>query len=516
MKLSGKFLLTALIVVIFSTSLHANLVITEVMGRSLVTTAPMDWWELTNTGNSAVNLLSYSWDDENSDVRANVFGSVTINPGESIIIINTTNITTINSWKGIWGLDASVQIIGIAFDHGLGGDDGVVLFNPLNQVVTFCSYVNHPDAASAVFGGDASFLGYSQLGSFGAWRATGFADVASPGVAETSQEEVTFDRKIFWTDKEDPPVSKIQRINSDCNDVENILAVANGLNAPRGIDIDFSKGLMYWASTGNGQICRANLDGSEKVTLLTIAGFTMLADMELDLLNGYIYYSETAMRTISRIPIDGGTPEIVVSSTNTPYYFDLDVVNNYIYYSDGESPNIWRYDMNADTEVNLITNQQHVRDIEIDLNAGKLYFNDRGVDSHSVNVANLDGSDARVLYDANDGPLDRPHGLAIDFENDMLYWTDTETHLICRAPADGSGPVETIVDATDTDEPWQLVIYLGDADINRDYAYDMKDFALLAGQWQNINCDTCMGADLTDDGNVDIDDLAKLADYWLQ
>jgi hypothetical protein len=382
-------------------------------------------------------------------------------------------------------------------------------------MVTTCSYSNQPDGHSAVFDSDTSFLGFSQLGSFGSWQATGFTDVASPSVAETSQEEVTFDRKIFWTDKEDPPVSKIQRINSDFNDVENILTVANGLNAPRGIDIDFSKGLMYWASTGNGRIYRAKLDGSEKTTLLTIAGFTMLADMELDLLNGYLYYSETIPGIISRIPIAGGMPEIVINTLNMPYYFDLDIVNNYIYYTDGESPHIWRYDMGTDTEVNLITNQQHVRDVEIDLNAGKLYFNDRGVDSHSVNVANLDGSGIQVLYDANDG-LDRPHGLAIDFENDVLYWTDTETHAICKAPADGSGPVETIVAATDTDEPWELVIYLGDADINRDYEYDLKDFALLARQWDKINCDTCMGADLTDDGNVDIDDLAKLADYWLQ
>ncbi len=515
MELRAKSLLAALIIVLFSTSLYANLVITEIMGRSLITIAPMDWWELTNTGDSAVNLLSYSWDDDHLDVRANVFGSVTIDPGESIIIINATNPTLINSWKSIWGLDASVQIIGTIFDHGLSASDKVVLFNALNQVVTVCSYIGQPDGHSAVFDSDTSFLGFSQLGSFGSWQATGFTDVASPSVAETSQEEVTFDRKIFWTDKEDPPVSKIQRINSDFNDVENILTAANGLNAPRGIDLDFSKGLMYWASTGNGRIYRAKLDGSEKTTLLTIAGFTMLADMELDLLNGYLYYSETIPGIISRIPIAGGTPEIVVNTLNMPYYFDLDIVNNYIYYTDGESPHIWRYDMGTDTEVNLITNQQHVRDVEIDLNAGKLYFNDRGVDSHSVNVANLDGSGIQVLYDANDG-LDRPHGLAIDFENDVLYWTDTETHAICKAPADGSGPVETIVTATDTDEPWELVIYLGDADINRDYEYDLKDFALLAKQWDKINCDTCMGADLTDDGNVDIDDLAKLADYWLQ
>ena len=519
MKLREVSLFAALTVLLFSTSLSANLVITEIMGRSLITTAPMDWWELTNTGSTALNLLSYSWDDnDNKEVRANVFGAVTIHPGESIIIINTTSTTAINLWKSIWGLDTGVQVVGIVFKHGLGGTDGVILFNALNQVVTTSLYTNQPDARSAVFDGGASFLGFSQLGSFGSWKATGFADIASPSVAEINQPQVTFDRKIFWTDKTVTPlVSKIQRVNADFNDVEDILTVADGLDAPRGIDIDFAKGLMYWTnkteSLNPGEICRAKLDGSEKTILLTTAGSTLLADMELDLLNGYIYYSESIAGTISRIPIAGGTPEIVVNTSNMPYYFDLDVINNYIYYSNvGADPNIWRYDMGTDTEINLITNQQWVRDIEIDSNAGKLYFNDRG--AHTVNVANLDGCNIQVLYDAND-TLDRPHGLAIDFENDMLYWTDTETHAIYKAPANGSGPVETIVTAVDTTEPWELVIYLGDADINRDYKYNLKDFALLAEQWQSTNCDTCMGADLTDDGNVDIDDLAKLAEHWL-
>ena len=514
MKLREKSLIALLIIVLCSTSLYADLVITEIMGRSLITTAPMDWWELTNTGNSTINLLGYRWDDNHANPGANIFGSVIINPDESIIIIDTTSAMAISTWKGIWGLDSGVQVVGMAFSHGIGDRDQIFLFNALNQVVTVSSYTNQPNGLSAVFGADASFLGYSQLGSFGSWQATGFADIASPGVADINQDEVTFERKIFWTDKEDPPVSKIQRVNSDFNDVENILTVADGLNAPRGIDIDFAKGLMYWASTGNQTIYRAKLDGSEKTVLLSISAFTVLADMELDLLNGYIYYSESMPGTISRIPIEGGTPEIIVNTGKSPYYFDLDIVNNYIYYSDANSPVIWRYSLIDSSEAALVTNQQQVRDIEIDLNAGKLYFNDSV--AHTVNVADIDGTNVHRLYDANDTNLDRPHGLAIDFENNILYWTDAETHLICKAPADGSGPVETIVTAADTTEPWELVLYLGDADINRDYEYNLKDFALLAKQWQNIKCDTCMGADLTNDGNVDANDLAKLADYWLR
>ncbi len=42
------------------------------------------------------------------------------------------------------------------------------------------------------------------------------------------------------------------------------------------------------------------------------------------------------------------------------------------------------------------------------------------------------------------------------------------------------------------------------------------DFALFAAQWQNTECGLCSGADLTGDGNVDIDDFAAFAAQWLQ
>ncbi|RYD17327.1 MAG: lamin tail domain-containing protein, partial [Verrucomicrobiaceae bacterium] len=44
---------------------HGQLVITEVMAASAhgATNANGDWWELTNTGSSAVSLNNYKWDD---------------------------------------------------------------------------------------------------------------------------------------------------------------------------------------------------------------------------------------------------------------------------------------------------------------------------------------------------------------------------------------------------------------------------------------------------------------------
>jgi hypothetical protein len=54
---------------------------------------------------------------------------------------------------------------------------------------------------------------------------------------------------------------------------------------------------------------------------------------------------------------------------------------------------------------------------------------------------------------------------------------------------------------------------LGDTDGDDDI--DMEDFAAFAAQWLKTQCGACGGADLTDDGDVRVDDLYKLAAGWL-
>ena len=54
---------------------------------------------------------------------------------------------------------------------------------------------------------------------------------------------------------------------------------------------------------------------------------------------------------------------------------------------------------------------------------------------------------------------------------------------------------------------------LGDIDADGDV--DFADFALFAAYWPLTDCAQCGGADFTGDGNVNIDDLGRLAANWL-
>jgi hypothetical protein len=53
------------------------------------------------------------------------------------------------------------------------------------------------------------------------------------------------------------------------------------------------------------------------------------------------------------------------------------------------------------------------------------------------------------------------------------------------------------------------------SDIDRSGKVDFVDFSRIGSKWLYMACDYCDGADLNDDGRVDIDDLVELAQEWL-
>lgn len=97
-------------------ALHADLVVTEVMSRSEHTAPAIDgdWWELTNTGSSAVDLEGYTWDDTPAippdPPSISTFPAFTINPGESIIILQA-DLEDVAAWKATWGLGPSTRVL---------------------------------------------------------------------------------------------------------------------------------------------------------------------------------------------------------------------------------------------------------------------------------------------------------------------------------------------------------------------------------------------------------------------
>lgn len=196
MKRSLSLLATALAVAASAAPASAALVITEVMSSSAHSGGSNngDWFELTNTGPSAVDLTGWSWDDNTFTAGSANFGGFTsIAAGQSVIFTEET-VGAEASWITNWGLSGvTVVNLGSGVFQGLGaGGDSVAIYNASNTLVTSVTFGAATSGVSFEWDASGTSLGVSVLGENGAFRAllngqtTGGGpgvDVGSPGSA---------------------------------------------------------------------------------------------------------------------------------------------------------------------------------------------------------------------------------------------------------------------------------------------------------------------------------------------
>ena len=184
---------TILLAALLVSSTHAELVITEVMADSARATVKGDWWELTNTGTSTVDLAGYKWDDKPEAVLTiSTFPSLTILPGESIVILaeDTADVAT---WKAAWGLTSTQVVAKDQMNIGLVGSEAFAnLSGPNGDEVNLYdvggTLVAHVEFGASNTGKSQAFTRdgwpihglHSVAGKHGAWFAT---DTGSPGDA---------------------------------------------------------------------------------------------------------------------------------------------------------------------------------------------------------------------------------------------------------------------------------------------------------------------------------------------
>jgi len=104
-----------------------------------------------------------------------------------------------------------------------------------------------------------------------------------------------------------------------------------------------------------------------------------------------------------------------------------------------------------------------------------------------------DGNEALYVYNLNIGP-----GSYLDLNGLNLYYVNGSIDGTATIDENGGSISE---------------ILLGD--IEPDGDVDFVDFAGFALRWMDTGCGVCGGADLTDNGNVGLDDLRKFAENWL-
>jgi hypothetical protein len=178
---------------------RAQLRITEVMSSSshANTSVNGDWWELYNSGASAIDLTGYSWDDNTVTPGSADFNGLTIGPGQAIVIVQE-NIGAEQTWKDLWGI-SGITVLNLGnteFQNFSSGGDEVHLYNPSSIEIASVSFGAATSGYSFEWDSAGNSLGLSVLGENGAFQATldagGGPDIASPGVVSVIPEPSAF------------------------------------------------------------------------------------------------------------------------------------------------------------------------------------------------------------------------------------------------------------------------------------------------------------------------------------
>ncbi len=251
--------------------------------------------------------------------------------------------------------------------------------------------------------------------------------------------------KIYWTDRN---MGLVQRANLDGSELETLITTES--TNLRGIAVDIAGGKLYFADNQQPKtISRANLDGTMVEVL--IEGFGFPADVTLDLANEKLYWCDQQRNVIERANLDGSERQTVVE-TSSPYYLELDLPNNQLYWGDFGVGTIQRVSLNGGTPESIFSGQPRIRGVKLDRTRGEIVWANR--QSNHVQRRKIAGGEPVTVI----GDLDTPHGLVIDPAARKAYWCDTGTdnhnqggRAINRTDLDVGGPLETVAELS---QPW--------------------------------------------------------------
>ena len=165
-----------------------DLAITEVMPSSNDANSAIneDWFEITNYGSDALDLSGFSWDDNSWVPGTVVFPSVTVAPGEAIVVAQIDSANEA-AFRAAWNLGPWVQVLvnqdfATAQPSFSSSGDGVVLFDTSATAIEVCraEYTLALAGYSVEFDTACTYLGNASVGVRGAYASTG-NDVGSPG-----------------------------------------------------------------------------------------------------------------------------------------------------------------------------------------------------------------------------------------------------------------------------------------------------------------------------------------------
>lgn len=111
---------------------------------------------------------------------------------------------------------------------------------------------------------------------------------------------------------------RIMSVNPDGSNLKVILE--EGRKLPDGLAIDGAAGHLYWTNMGNlkandGSILRSDLDGKHMTTIVPSGGTFTPKQIQIDKVNGKLYWSDREGMRVMRANLDGLNVETLVDTS---------------------------------------------------------------------------------------------------------------------------------------------------------------------------------------------------------
>ncbi|KAI5240958.1 3-hydroxyacyl-CoA dehydrogenase-like protein [Aureobasidium subglaciale] len=223
------------------------------------------------------------------------------------------------------------------------------------------------------------------------------------------------DNRIYWTNMGMPPQNdgSIQSCKLDGSDIKEIVKKGD-VHTPKQLIVDQENNKLYFCDREGLRVMRCNLDGSEQEVLVQRGDWTIKEESQdnmrwcvgisVDTQRGYFYWTQKGTSK-------GGKGRIFRAKLDMPSSEDAT--------------------SRSDIET-ILTGLPEPIDLEIDMEAGMLYWTDRGDPPMGNTINSIDLTNLAHVEDASDNPkynvlarnMHEAIGLKLDSRNQHIYATD--------------------------------------------------------------------------------------------
>lgn len=201
--------------------------------------------------------------------------------------------------------------------------------------------------------------------------------------------------------------------------------------------------ILYHGQFPGNDIFTSENDGSNLQSINTSGSGTL--DVEVDLANGFIYWSVFNTNQIFRANLDGTNANVIHNTAGNPYGIAIDTVNDRIFAGHWINEDIRCGALGGNGAFNVLVNApNNVADVEYDpVNNALFYAVAIGTAAETGiyrvplgNGCSTAGPAVRIVAD-----VARPYGIALDIANDLLYWTNPIESRVARSSLSGAGTI---------------------------------------------------------------------------